>query len=291
MRSHFTVLLAVLLAASPVYAESSLEEWVDWKPAEPERGGRSPFQVDLVTDLSLTLTGLTFVTTQMLSGNELGRRIPSTGLDMGSINSLDRRVIRNGSRGADMTSDLLLYSGILLPHLLGLVDTLASEPGDGLAGFAKDSLILLETLSVNFIACGLVKFGVRRPRPYAYRLDVPESERNATEASLSFYSGHTAIAFSMATAYSYLYTKRHPDSPWVIPVWIVSHAMASTNAVMRVEAGKHFWTDVMVGAAVGSAIGFLVPYLHTLRDDTGVALRFTPLFYEGGMGVSVTGLW
>ena len=37
---------------------------------------------------------------------------------------------------------------------------------------------------------------------------------------------------------------------------------AAVTASLRVAAGKHFFTDVLTGAGVGSAVGFLVPYLH-----------------------------
>jgi undecaprenyl-diphosphatase len=94
----------------------------------------------------------------------------------------------------------------------------------------------------------------------------------------------------MATAYSYLYMKRHPDSSLVVPVWLGSHALAASTAYLRVHAGKHFWTDVMVGAVVGSAIGFLVPWLHTKDDSRDGAGRFMamPMYHEGGFGFLAT---
>ena len=33
-------------------------------------------------------------------------------------------------------------------------------------------------------------------------------------------------------------------------------------AYTRVAAEKHYFTDVLIGAAIGSAIGLLVPWLH-----------------------------
>jgi hypothetical protein len=57
----------------------------------------------------------------------------------------------------------------------------------------------------------------------------------------------------MAAAYASLFQARHPRSRWVAPVWVLGMTLASTTAIARVAAGKHFWTDVIVGAAVGSA--------------------------------------
>ena len=66
----------------------------------------------------------------------------------------------------------------------------------------------------------------------------------------------------MATAYSYLFMQRHPGSKLIVPVWVLSEGMAAATAYLRVAAGKHFYTDVLTGAIVGSAIGLLIPYLH-----------------------------
>jgi membrane-associated phospholipid phosphatase len=43
--------------------------------------------------------------------------------------------------------------------------------------------------------------------------------------------------------------------------------LAATTATLRMIADKHYFTDVLVGAAVGSAAGFLVPHLHRPPDS------------------------
>jgi len=79
------------------------------------------------------------------------------------------------------------------------------------------------------------------PVTFVYDATLTDDERTTPDAGLSFYSGHTSTVFCMATAYSYTFTKRHPHSPLVIPVWLATHALAATTGVLRVEAGKHFW--------------------------------------------------
>ena len=169
---------------------------------------------------------------------------------------------------------------------------MSSPSSDGLSGFATDSIIILETVAVNCLVFNIAKFTIRRPRPFAYDPNRAEYTDGDDNAALSFFSGHTSLSFSMATSYSYLFTKRHPNSLMVIPVWLGTHALASATALLRVRAGKHFWTDVMVGAAVGSAIGFLVPFLHTVsdndQDEPTSHLMVTPQIYEGGFGATAT---
>lgn len=97
----------------------------------------------------------------------------------------------------------------------------------------------------------------------------------------------------MATAYSYLFMRRHPGSRLIVPVWLIAEALATTTAALRVAADKHFITDVLTGAAVGSALGLLIPYLHQRAQPAEGAtwasrLRLTPLAYPGGGGLLLT---
>jgi membrane-associated phospholipid phosphatase len=86
----------------------------------------------------------------------------------------------------------------------------------------------------------------------------------------------------MATATSRIFMIRHPDSDWVLPLWLGAEALAATTAVLRVEAGKHFWSDVAVGALVGSAVGYLVPELHVREHQTGSVARVAPMVVDDG---------
>jgi membrane-associated phospholipid phosphatase len=105
------------------------------------------------------------------------------------------------------------------------------------------------------------------------------------------------MAFAMATSYSYLFTVRHPRSHFRVPVWVGTHALATTVALLRVEAGRHFWSDVLTGAAVGMGVGLLVPWLHTPgqngRTPLGALARLyvTPTFSDRSFGVSVGAVW
>ncbi|MFC1610646.1 phosphatase PAP2 family protein [Myxococcota bacterium] len=251
----------------------------------------------LNVDLQIIVTGL------VIAANHLARdgwgESPGFGvLEPGSLNFLDRSVIGNRSGSAANVSDVLLQASIVLPSLLVLMSALASDDDTRMAHLGEDTLVLLEAIAVNFVACTFAKYSARRPRPYVYDHSTPADERNADEASLSFFSGHTSMAFVMASAYSTIFAHRNPGSPAVLPVTIGAHALAAATAALRVGAGKHFWTDVIVGAAVGSAIGFLVPQLHysdgdSLIDQLGptAEIRVAPVFYEQGFGASAMLVW
>jgi membrane-associated phospholipid phosphatase len=93
------------------------------------------------------------------------------------------------------------------------------------------------TLSQGLIVAGSVatatKLVVRRPRPNG-------------ESKLSFPSGHAAVTFALAAVSSHYYGKQAG-----IPLF----ALASLVALSRVESGKHFPTDVVMGATVGYISG------------------------------------
>ena len=96
-------------------------------------------------------------------------------------------------------------------------------------------------LSSTFIGGGLVVFGIkqsiRRERPLEDELGHP-----------SFPSGHTSIAFSMATILGHQYPR------WRIPLYVG----AGLVGLSRIYLGRHYASDVLMGAAVGTITGTVV---------------------------------
>jgi membrane-associated phospholipid phosphatase len=255
--------------------------------AQAEDTNRSPYEVNLVLDLGITVGGLTMAGLPRLFVEEYIQ--PACGLDCdpNDVNALDRTVIGNYSQTAVTISDIGAGTAWALPHLLGAIDVLVTNPSDGWTGYGKDALVIIETLSVALATNNLLNFVVRRPRPLVYDENVADDHRLLGDSALSFPSGHTAGAFAMATAYSRLFMLRHPDSPMVIPMWIGTYALAGTTGVLRTTGGDHFWTDVIAGAVMGIGIGLLVPWMHEKkkRSEVAVSPLLTP---DGGFGAIVT---
>jgi len=230
--------------------------------APPPAATGSPFAVQLRIDLPVMLGSGAIALGSELAKSELPGPYCGLSCDPGSLNALDRTVVGNNSEVARKVSDVFLGVNIGLPFALDLIDVLVNRSSDGMRGYGLDFLVLAEVLAVNAALNNVVKFAVRRPRPLVYDPTQDEASRREPDAALSFYSGHSSTSFSMATAYSYLFMLRHPGSKLIVPVWILSEGMAAATAYLRVDAGKHFWTDVLTGALVGSALGVLIPYLH-----------------------------
>ena len=87
------------------------------------------------------------------------------------------------------------------------------------------------------------------------------------DARKSFYSSHTAFAFASAVFLSTTYDEYFPESRWRGWIWAVSLTGASTVGYLRYAAGEHFPTDILAGALLGAATGYLVPVLHRIGAE------------------------
>jgi membrane-associated phospholipid phosphatase len=133
------------------------------------------------------------------------------------------------------------------------------------AGFDEGSetgehlLVYGEAMGASLVLNGVTKLIVRRPRPYTtsrHPRIVRYADSQRLDARLSFYSGHSSTAFTAAVAGSLLYQSEDPEAR--AGVWGVSIALASATANLRVRAGKHYYSDVIAGSLLGTAIGLLV---------------------------------
>lgn len=124
----------------------------------------------------------------------------------------------------------------------------------------------------------LTKGVVNRKRPYLYNTALSAEERHAfsDDHSTSFFSGHTATAFTAATFISKVFTDIHGDSIWSKLLWGSSLSLAALTGYARVKGGVHYPSDVIIGAAVGFAIGYLVPVFHRKKTGDRLSIIITP---------------
>ena len=198
------------------------------------------------------------------------------------INALDATTIGRYSASAHMAGNVLVASSVALGPLSAVFGAWTSEHPDAWQHALEDTVLVGEVLGVSVLVHQVTAFASRRPRSYLFGAAPDELKRDA-DAYLSFYSGHTANAFAVASASSYLFTRRHPESPWIVPMWTFTHSLAVLQGTTRVMAGYHYWSDVLIGALVGSTVGVTIPALYEHTDT----LTLSAIPTRGGATVSL----
>jgi hypothetical protein len=246
------------------------------------------FEVSWPMDVAIAGATIVTGTTLHLLREELVSSRCWPRCDEARINSFDAATLGTYSEPANQAGNVLVAANVALAPTIGLIAAFDSDHPDRWLHFAEDTLIVSEALGISILIHQTITFATQRPRPYAYAQHIdPELGREAN-TYLSFYSGHTANGFAAATAGSYLFTRRNPDSPWIGAVWALTHGLAALQGYSRVASGYHFWSDVLVGAAMGSSIGLLVPILHG-NDANDVGWIPTPIAVPGGAAFGVAG--
>jgi membrane-associated phospholipid phosphatase len=172
--------------------------------------------------------------------------------------SFDDQVRGTFSPRASHLSDGLLAASLAAPVFYLMGSTIDDADGDKL-------MVYGETIAINTLIAGVTKRLVQRPRPYVYSSDpaVRRYQRDqGDDAFLSFYSGHAALSFGAAVTGAYLLGASGENRTARALAWGGGLLVASATSNLRVRAGKHFYSDVLIGGLVGISVGYLVPALH-----------------------------
>jgi membrane-associated phospholipid phosphatase len=132
-----------------------------------------------------------------------------------------------------------------------------------------------EAFVISGISVEIVKLVFGRHRPYQGNSPNPrkwEGPFNSWGYS-SMPSGHTTVAFSVATVFASVYR----DKPWV---GILSYSIATGVGLSRIYDDKHWSSDVMIGAALGFAIGKTV--YHVMEGKKHMSMCVT----DNGIGLA-----
>ena len=231
-----------------------------------------PIRTDLAVDIPITLgagaifVGLYLGSERQVTSHDLADRAPS---------GIDRWAPQEQHVGMEDWSNVLLYGSLGLGLATAVTGGWKRQPGSRV-------VLYFEALAIIGAITEITKYAVRRPRPYTYTEGIDE-----VDDTLSFFSGHTSFAacasFTSARAIDLTFDLTTPGR---VALYSTAAIATSTVATLRVTGGKHFPSDVVVGAFVGTAVGLLVPELHrSERFRVGVAPRI------GGAEISVSTNW
>jgi len=228
---------------------------------------QSPYTLDLKKDLILSGIGLGLATSSKLVDNSITPLSVSqiNSLSKDNINAFDRGAVDNYNQWSGTVSDVAVYSCMASPLLL-----LPSKK------IRKDIFIVGamygETLWYSFFLPAIAKGSIQRVRPFVYNPLAPLDKKQEIDAQRSFFSSHTAMAFSSAIFFSSVYSTYFPKSKLKPYIWGSSILIASGVGFMRYNSGNHFPTDILVGAAIGGSIGYLIPHIHKSKSNSNLTV-------------------
>ncbi len=237
-------------------------------PAPARAAGPFPYTLRTPREATLAATGTSLLLTSLILAHDNTPLTPAelAALDPDGLPALDRAATRHWSPRAAKLSDRLVTSLTIAPLAVAAV-------GPGRERGGRVALMYAETMLLSGGATALLKHTVERPRPFTYNDDprIDPALRLSGMGRRSFPSGHAAQSFAAMVFLATVHGKLQPRGEgWV---WAGCLGAAATVGWLRYEAGYHFPTDVLAGAAIGATAGWLVPHLHELDgDDEGPAL-------------------
>ncbi len=149
-------------------------------------------------------------------------------------------------------SPYVIDGGAVLVYGIGALAKLPEVKNTGEA--------LVEALVLTEAATAALKFSIDRTRPNGGRWGFP--------------SAHASRSFAMAAVLARLH-----GVAAAVPAYLAAAAITYS----RLDSNVHFASDLIFGAALGSAIGFGTSKIHVLRKQNMVLL---PTVMGGGPGLS-----
>jgi hypothetical protein len=224
-----------------------------------------------------------------VSGFGLYRSMQRTGLNAAELAALRKEDVPSFDRfsagyysaRAQTASDLLCYPTLAIaPGLLALSPSIRSHYGQ-VAVLYLQSVLAADALFTTAIG------NIPRYRPFLYGTEGGEQRTSRIETN-SFFAGHTAHTAAATFFAAKVFHDYNPDSPARPYVWGAAAAVPAAVAYFRLQAGKHFLSDNIVGYAVGATAGIVVPQLHKVAARQGIS--FSPLQGVNINGYSYSGL-
>lgn len=163
---------------------------------------------------------------------------------------------------------------------IGLMDINRAE-------FSHDLPLFISGVIATKGLTDITKHLVRRPRPCCVNGDCPETgDQGDPVHGHSFFSGHASSVFFTSTFFNRRF-RHHMRQNWTGDEYrvgrvlspIVSFSWATFVGLSRIQADRHYFTDVAAGALVGAVMGelfFRLAYENQAANENSNGT--TPLF-------------
>lgn len=176
-------------------------------------------------------------------------------LNKNNINKFDRWAADVSSDNAASISNYPFYIAMPLPLVLMADKHIRKDAG-------KIAFLYLESMAITGLLYTGSTYIWDRYRPLAYNENVPLEERMRGGSKNSFFAGHVALVATSTFFTAKVFSDYHPDSKLKYIFYGTAIAATGATAYLRHVGGKHFPSDILIGTAVGTLSGLLVPSLH-----------------------------
>jgi membrane-associated phospholipid phosphatase len=156
------------------------------------------------------------------------------------------------------------------------------------------TVIDAEIFGLSELAVTMTKLLVARERPYAEHCESSSgSDCQASNRFLSFYSGHanSASTFAGLTCAHHQKLALYGSVAADLGACLGSVSIALATGLLRTASDNHWWSDVLVGHAVGFSAGYLLSWGLYYRgnssgaDDASRSIWF-PIVGSGVWGLA-----
>lgn len=240
---------------------------------------KSAFQVGKgFVEIPFNLTSEDYILAGIIAG--------TTALSFNIDNQVRNSVKQFHNRSIDRITDVgeKFGEGKYAPLLSGLfyAGGLIAEDTE----IRKTGLILAETIILNAMVTQGFKMTFGRARPYVNEgnMDIDIFTFEMNEADYSLPSGHTSNAFAVATVLSERFNN--------IFASIAFYSLAGLTAFQRIYADQHWFSDTVLGAAIGTLVGLKVVKLNSEDNSSDTSseqhhLNFFPLLSHNSAGIGL----
>jgi membrane-associated phospholipid phosphatase len=165
-------------------------------------------------------------------------------------------------RGIDKTAPLYFRSSIARTSdltftatgLLALYGISQLQPAQSNTA----AMLMAQNLWMTWNFTQTTKILALRARPYANEAGFAPRKK---DDAYSFFSGHTSLTACMAASH-YFYNRTLAPKDRKPGITIGLAALSIGTGILRIKAGKHFPTDVLAGAILGTGVAYLNTKLH-----------------------------
>ena len=168
-----------------------------------------------------------------------------------NLNVVDRFVQKKVKWDEPCNASKLSYVSLAAAGAVALGPMSHEDDGND---WLVNSGAVADSVAATIILTQVVKYTVRRSRPQSDSCHPGRTQE--PDRNLSFFSGHTALAFALvSSAHETARLRGRETNDWM---WVGTGAAAVT-AYLRVAGGRHHLFDVLTGAGVGYVMGRWIP--------------------------------